>query len=382
MHGRSAPDPNPVVIFASYGDNITPPHQALGWIPAVYRDTEDLKAAGQRIVYLTNPHVGHLGIFVSAKVARLEHRAILESLGDVSMLPPGLYEMRIDNPTGGDPDCKPNYAVRFEEREVADLRFDYPRAGFERVRALSEFNARLYSNTAGPWVKALATPWSATALEWLHPMRTSQYLLSESFVPGQRLVSAAARIVERERHPASPDNTFRSAEKEFAETISRSLTQARRIRDAGYEQLFRFLYEGPWAATWSGWLESFGSSAPGPASNVEGDAPAASLPGPSPCRPASIPITCPPPTRTPMTILSAPPSWHLVPASGVRGRSRHHRLSADRGLLPAFETLGTRPRRAALQIILACPLMHLFMHGGHGRNASGPTGPQHRHDGA
>ena len=33
--------------------------------------------------------------------------------------------MRIDNPTG-DPDCKkPNYAVRFEEREVADLRFDY-----------------------------------------------------------------------------------------------------------------------------------------------------------------------------------------------------------------------------------------------------------------
>ena len=70
---------NPLVIFASYGDNITPPHQALGWIPVVYRDTDDLKAAGQRIVYLTNLHVGHLGIFVSAAVARFEHRAILES---------------------------------------------------------------------------------------------------------------------------------------------------------------------------------------------------------------------------------------------------------------------------------------------------------------
>ena len=46
------------MIFASYGDNITPPHQALGWIPAVYASTEDLKQAGQRIVYLTNPHVG------------------------------------------------------------------------------------------------------------------------------------------------------------------------------------------------------------------------------------------------------------------------------------------------------------------------------------
>lgn len=50
----------PLVIFASYGDNITPPHQALGWIPAVYASTGELKRAGQRIVYLTNPHVGHL----------------------------------------------------------------------------------------------------------------------------------------------------------------------------------------------------------------------------------------------------------------------------------------------------------------------------------
>ena len=58
---------NPLVIFASYGDNITPPHQALGWIPLVYKSTGELIRAGQRIVYLTNPHVGHLGLFVSAK---------------------------------------------------------------------------------------------------------------------------------------------------------------------------------------------------------------------------------------------------------------------------------------------------------------------------
>ena len=64
---------NPI-IFASYGDNITPPHQALDDSGSL-QDTEDLKQAGQRIVYLTNPHVGHLGIFVSARVARLEHRA-------------------------------------------------------------------------------------------------------------------------------------------------------------------------------------------------------------------------------------------------------------------------------------------------------------------
>ena len=80
---------SPLVIFASYGDNITPPHQALGWIPVVYRSTDALKAAGQRIVYLTNPHVGHLGIFVSAAVARLEHRAILEHLAEIEALRAG-----------------------------------------------------------------------------------------------------------------------------------------------------------------------------------------------------------------------------------------------------------------------------------------------------
>ena len=61
---------NPMVIFASSGDNITPPHQALAWLPAIYPDTPALKTAGQRIVYLLNPHVGHLGIFVSASVAQ------------------------------------------------------------------------------------------------------------------------------------------------------------------------------------------------------------------------------------------------------------------------------------------------------------------------
>ncbi len=256
---------NPIIIFSSYGDNITPPHQALGWIPVVYRDTDDLKAAGQRIVYLTNPHVGHLGIFVSAKVARFEHRAILEGLGDVARLPPGLYEMKIDNPTG-DPDCpKPNYSVRFEERDVADIRFEYPRSGFERVRALSEFTTQAYSRMAGPWIRAVTTPWSASALEWLHPMRTSRYLLSASFLPALHAVSALARIVERDRHAVPPDNLLRAAERRLSDGVSEALSQARSARDSGFEQLFSALYEGPWAETWSRWLEGATRPAPDPA---------------------------------------------------------------------------------------------------------------------
>jgi len=162
---------NPIVIFASYGDNITPPHQALGWIPAVYEDTNDLKRAGQRIVYLINPHVGHLGIFVSASVARLEHRAILESLSDIQSLAPGLYQMKIDNPTG-DPDCRKGaYTVRFEERQVSDIRFPVDRPAFERVRRVSEQLDDIYTRTLSNWIQMTTTPITAAAMEWLHPMR-------------------------------------------------------------------------------------------------------------------------------------------------------------------------------------------------------------------
>lgn len=184
---------SPLVIFSSYGDNITPPHQALAWLKAVYKNTDALKEAGQRIVYLINPHVGHLGIFVSGSVARFEHRAILESLGDVEALAPGLYEMKISNPTE-DPDCrKPQYSVAFEERRVEDLIFDYPREAFERVRQVSQFNEALYRTFVSPWVRAAANPWSAAIEKRLHPMRTSRYLLSEKFLPWMHAVAAMAK---------------------------------------------------------------------------------------------------------------------------------------------------------------------------------------------
>ncbi|GLI25528.1 MULTISPECIES: DUF3141 domain-containing protein [Xanthobacteraceae] len=235
---------NPLVIFASYGDNITPPHQALGWLPIVYQDTEDLKAAGQRIVYLINRHVGHLGIFVSAKVARLEHRAILESLPRIETLPPGLYEMKIDNPSG-DPDCREGaYQVRFEAREVSDIRFARQDPAFERVRDLSERNEAFYRTFVSPWVRALTTPWSAAMLETLHPMRTSRYLLSEGFMPWMRDVRWLAEQVAADRHPAAADNPFKVEEEHVVSRVAEGIEQGRRLRDALWERLFDSLYDG------------------------------------------------------------------------------------------------------------------------------------------
>lgn len=236
---------NPLVIFASYGDNITPPHQALGWIPAVYKGTDGLKQAGQRIVYLTNPKVGHLGIFVSAGVARLEHRAILESLDNIEALAPGLYEMKIDNPSG-DPDChKPQYSVRFEPRRVEDLRFDYPRKAFERVRAVSELNESLYRTFVSPWAQMLATPWAAEMLKWLHPMRTSRYLFSEAFNPWMRGIAALAGAIAKNRTPLPADHPLLESERRFIGQVSETLESARKGRDDVYERAFNLLYASP-----------------------------------------------------------------------------------------------------------------------------------------
>ncbi len=236
---------NPIVIFASYGDNITPPHQALGWIPAVYSDTEDLKRAGQRIVYLTNRHVGHLGIFVSAGVARLEHRAILESLAEIEALAPGLYEMKIDNPSGN-PDChKPTYSIRFESRQVEDLKTDYPQEAFERVKQVSTFNEVLYRAFVSPWAQTLSTPWTAEVLKWLHPMRSSRYLFSETLNPWMKGVSVLAEPLARSRQPLAPHHPLIEREREAAGQVTHALGRLREGRDAAVEQAFRLMFQRP-----------------------------------------------------------------------------------------------------------------------------------------
>ncbi len=240
---------NPLVVFASQGDNITPPHQALGWIPALYRDSADLKRAGQRIVYLINPHVGHLGIFVSASVARLEHRAIFESLDDIERLEPGLYEMKIDNPTG-DPDCrKPQYAVRFEAREVADLPSSREPEAFERMQAISEFNESVYRTFVSPWVQALTNPWVAQTMKWLHPMRARCYLFSEAFNPWMAGVRTLAESLRRERQTLPDDHPWLEQERAAIERSADVIEYWRQVRDTGYQQAFAMMYGAGTAST-------------------------------------------------------------------------------------------------------------------------------------
>ena len=186
--------------------------------------------------------MGHLGIFVSARVARLEHRAILESLDEIEALAPGLYEMKIDNPSG-DPDChKPNYSVRFQRRHVEELRAPTDRAAFERVRLLSEASDAMYGAVFSPWVRALSNPWITEALKWTHPMRTSRYLFSEQFNPWMRGLASIAESVSENRKPLPEGHPILLQERRLLSEVSDALGHARKARDAIYARGFAMIF--------------------------------------------------------------------------------------------------------------------------------------------
>ncbi len=234
---------NPLLIFASEGDNITPPRQALHWIRQVYPSNEALKKAGQRIAYITNPNVGHLGIFVSAKVAKLEHRAILEHVGEMEDLTPGLYEMKIINPTN-DPDCRHDqYEVRFEARSIEDLCESIPREPFEAVRHVSEQNDALYRSTLRPWVQAFANPVSAEILRVMHPMRLSRVVFSEQINPWMWPTTWLAKMVEAQRAEKKPDGVFHKVERSASDHMAQALHVMSDARDDVSMLVFNKLFD-------------------------------------------------------------------------------------------------------------------------------------------
>src|SRR5512135_3812438 len=155
---------SPVVVFASWGDNISPPQQALNWIADVYGHEDMIVDMGRVIVYLLDESAGHLSIFVGGQVARKEHRELINVMDMLEELPPGLYEMVIERrPKHGIPqdiDRDP-YTVRFETRTVDDIRALNPdrrteESLFSTIKQISELNDRLYERICGPVVRALS----------------------------------------------------------------------------------------------------------------------------------------------------------------------------------------------------------------------------------
>ncbi|HYR35370.1 MAG TPA: TerB family tellurite resistance protein [Burkholderiales bacterium] len=244
----------PIIVFASWGDHITPPQQALNWIPDVYASVEDIRANEQTIVYSLHKKIGHLGIFVSAGVVRRETAELASALDMIETLPPGLYEAVIEDTQPDMPGLElisGRYLIKFVPRTVDDiLALDDGRKderAFEVVKRVSEINQGLYDSFASPVVKSLSSEWTASAIRALNPARVERYLFSD-FNPWAQWVKAMAEGVRANRRPIAADNPFVGLERQVSHSIERSLDAYRDLRDDLYERTFYAIYGSPWLA--------------------------------------------------------------------------------------------------------------------------------------
>ncbi|SEB03431.1 alpha/beta fold hydrolase [Rubrimonas cliftonensis] len=239
---------SPIIVFASHGDNITPPQQALGWIVGSYADEQEIRIRGQRIVYMMHEEVGHLGIFVSAKIAQKEHTQMASVMETIEALPPGLFEMRIESATGEGQ--ARSFTVSFAERRFDDLRKicgeGRDENAFAAVARASELQAELYATFMRPMVRAMVTPAAAELARRMHPLRVQRGMAAAPGPMGA-MMKMMASAVARDRQPAAQDNPFVAAESAAAELLEQTIDVARDLRDMLYEQTFFALWGGPLA---------------------------------------------------------------------------------------------------------------------------------------
>ncbi len=237
----------PIILFASMGDNITPPEQAFNWVADIYGSTEEIKARGQVIVGLLHQNVGHLGIFVSGKVAKKEYTQLVSVLNEVEILPPGLYGMQITEIEDADAGGEKQYEVTFHERRLEEVVAKGNRFGrvdekpFEAVAALSDFNQRAYELFAQPFVRAMSNDVSAKLLRTFHPLRVQNWALSH-LNPFMAWLEPAAEAVKAHRQPLEASDPWRRLENSGAELVSASLDLYRAMRDATTEASFFSIY--------------------------------------------------------------------------------------------------------------------------------------------
>lgn len=241
---------SPIVVFCSHGDNITPPQQALDWVLDLYDSVDEIRSYGQTIVYTVHDKIGHLGIFVSASVARKEHQEFASNIDFIDVLPPGLYEAVFEPKPGTDPNLPSGeWFMRCEARDLDDIRAlggntleDERR--FAAAARVSETNLSLYRALVQPWVKALVNPAMAEAARKLHPLRLS-YEMFGAQNPALAWLDAAAGKVREDRHPVAPDNPFLKAQEQASRQIVEALEGWRKAVEHQSEQIFRTIYGSP-----------------------------------------------------------------------------------------------------------------------------------------
>jgi pimeloyl-ACP methyl ester carboxylesterase len=246
---------SPVVVFASRGDDITPPAQALNWIIDVWGDEREIVAAGRTIIYMVHESIGHLGIFVGSGVAKKEHDQLMHTLDEIEALPPGLYEMVLEAKSSAlkyDTLGYGSYSVKFKTRTMDDLRaLDDGRRDervFSTIAQVSDVYLAAYREWMRPWIRSTVSPASAEVASGFAPDRVER-IASSDVNPAMRGLAVVAGQVRAERVPASPDNVFSALEKRQSAYIRKALEAYGRRRDEAVAQWVQAVY-GPfgWGA--------------------------------------------------------------------------------------------------------------------------------------
>ena len=243
---------SPIIVFCSWGDDITPPQQALDWILDLYDHEDEIVKAGQTIVYCLHQSIGHLGIFVSGKVATKEHGEFALAMDMIDLMPPGLYEAVI---TGIDEDIENpeliqgSYLFSLENRTLDAIRKfggNSPEddLAFATVARLSEINQGIYSTLMRPAVRAMVTETSAQLMRRSHPDRL-RFEMFANENPFMRPVADWAEAVRGNRRPASPDNPFLAFERMMSDMVTSGLEMWGKARDTATEAFFFNTYGSP-----------------------------------------------------------------------------------------------------------------------------------------
>ena len=243
---------SPIVVFCSKGDNITPPQQALGWILDIYDSVDEIRSYGQTIVYTIHDTIGHLGIFVSAGVARKEHSEFSSNIDMIDVLPPGLYEAVLEaktENTEGSAFVTGEWVMRCEARTLDDIRAlggndaaDDRR--FATAARVSEINLALYRTFLRPIVRQNALAPAAELMKQFHPLRL-QYSAFADSNPLMGLVRVAADQVRANRKPARADNPFIAFQEVVSKQIVGVLDSWRDMTEAISESTFQWVYGSP-----------------------------------------------------------------------------------------------------------------------------------------
>ena len=249
---------SPIICFCSEGDNITPPQQALDWILDNYESVDEIRGAGQTILYCLNQKVGHLAIFVGTAVAAREHAEFMNYMELVDAMPPGLYEIVISEKPQGETagGGVGNYDLRIEARGLEDIRalgcnsLDDERE-FAAVARVSEVNNTLYETYLQPWVKAVTSPQLARAARELHPLRLGYSIFSDKN-PMMGAVAPLAERVRAERTVPAPANPYVAMQEQFSRAMIQALNVYGDTRDRLEEQMFHAMWGSPVVQAWCG----------------------------------------------------------------------------------------------------------------------------------